>query len=258
MQIGVAPQLSPEEEELAAKRAECSRLRAELADRELCLVNLRTSIAAFQGTYLRQVGTLYAELDEWNAKIAAQTAHKERTENARSAAASANAQAAESHAAVHGEAANAKDFEPSPELKSFYREVAKRAHPDLATDEADRKNREKYMKRANQAYEQGDEEELRKILAEYDSSPDSVKGTGIAADLVRVIRQIKQIKSRLTQIESEIASLVESDIAKLKAKVETAAAQGRDLLAEMSANLQTQIDNARRTFQARTVETAKK
>jgi hypothetical protein len=216
---------------------------------------LRASIAAFLGKYLRQVGTLYAELNEWNAKIAAPIADKEGTEKARSAAASAGAQAAESDTAVHGEAANANDFEPSPELKSFYREVAKRAHPDPATDEADRQNRERYMKRANQAYEQGDEEELKRILAEYDSSPDSVKGAGVAADLIRVIRQVKQIKNRLTQIESEIASLVESDIAKLKAKVETAAAQGRDLLAEMVANVQTQIDSARRIYQAGTSET---
>jgi hypothetical protein len=258
MQIAVTRQPSPEEEELATKRAECSKLQTELADRELYLVNLRASIAAFEGKYLRQVGTLYAELDEWNAKIAVQLADREGTESARAAASAAAAQAAESQEAVHGEAAKAKDFESSPELKNLYREVAKRVHPDLATDETDRQNREKYMKRSNQAYEQRDPEELRRILTEYDSSPDSVKGTGVAADLVRVIRQIKQIRSRLAQIESEIASLVESDIAKLKAKADAAAGQGHDLLGEMAANVQLHIDNARRTFQARTAEAANK
>ena len=48
------------------------------------------------------------------------------------------------------------------------------------------------MTEANAAYERGDAETLRRILEEYESSPESVKGVGVAADLVRVIRQIKQ------------------------------------------------------------------
>jgi hypothetical protein len=256
VQVGIVRQPSPEEEELAAKRAECSRLQAELADRELYLFNLRLSIAAFEGKYLRQVGVLYAELDRWNAKIAAQRAVEEGTESAQAAASTAASQADESYAAVHGEAAQAKDFQPSSQLKSSFREAAKRLHPDLATDEADRQTREQYMKRANRAYQEGDEDELKRVLEEYNSSPDSVKGTGIAADLVRVIRQIRQIRNRLTQIELEIAFLLESDIAKLKTKADAAASEGRDLLAEMAANVTKQIDNARHAFEARSAEVA--
>lgn len=84
LQIMGVRQSSPEEE-LIAKRDECSKLQAELADRELYLVNLRVSLTAFEQRYLRKVGTLYAELDEWNAKIAAQLAEQEGTENARAA-----------------------------------------------------------------------------------------------------------------------------------------------------------------------------
>jgi hypothetical protein len=56
--------LSPEEQELAQKRKELALLQAELIDRELFLVNLRAELAAFEGRYLREVGVLYAELDE--------------------------------------------------------------------------------------------------------------------------------------------------------------------------------------------------
>jgi hypothetical protein len=94
--VDIARRSSPEEEELDAKRDECSKLQAELAERELDLVNLRASLAAFEDKYLRQVGTLYAELDDWNAKIAAQLADEEGTENACAAASAAAAQAAES------------------------------------------------------------------------------------------------------------------------------------------------------------------
>ena len=247
----------PEEEELAKKREELALLQADLADRELYLTNLRAELSAFEGRYLRQVGVLYAELDEWNAKIAELVAEDERTEEARSAATQARTQAAESHSAVHGEAAEAKDFTPSAELKSVYREVAKRVHPDLATDDADRRNREGFMAEANRAYEQGDVDEMRKILEEYESSPETVKGTGVAADLVRVIRQIKQIRSRLAQIELEIASLIDSDIAKLKAKVEAGSAQGLDLLAERAEDMKTRIDAARHRFEVRSAGMAK-
>ncbi len=257
MTAGIDRQVSPEEEELAKKREELALLQAELADRELYLTDLRVKISAFERRYLRQVGALYAELDEWNAKIAEQVAEDERTEEARSAATQARTQAAESHSAVQGEGAEASDFTPSAKLKSLYREVAKRVHPDLATDEADRRNREKFMKEANRAYEQGDVDEMRKILDEYESSPETVTGAGVAADLVRVIRQIKQIRSRLVQIELEIASLIDSDIAKLKARVEAASAQGLDLLAEIAEDVKTRIDAARHRFQVRSAGTAK-
>jgi len=45
-------------------------IRATLAERELELVHLRSQLAGFEGRYLRQVGALYAELDERNARIA--------------------------------------------------------------------------------------------------------------------------------------------------------------------------------------------
>ena len=51
--------LKPEEEELLRKREELAAVRATLAERELELVDLRRQLAAFEGRYLRQVGTLY-------------------------------------------------------------------------------------------------------------------------------------------------------------------------------------------------------
>lgn len=253
----IVRRLSPEEEELKKKRDELALLQADLAERELFLTNLRAELSAFEGQYLRQVGTLYAELDEWNAKIAEQLAEEEGTEESRSAAAQARAQAEESDSAVHGEAAKVRAFIPSAELKALYREVAKRVHPDLATDGGDRRRREHLMAEANAAYQRGDAKALRRILEEYESSPESVRGAGIAADLVRVIRQIKQVRSRLAQIELEIATLIDSDIAKSRAKVDVARAEGRELLNEMAEDVRRRIDLARRRFEAGSVAKAK-
>src|SRR5271157_2804025 len=119
MKTQIVRRLSPEEEELARKREELAVLQAELADHELFLTNLRAELFAFEGRYLRQVGTLYAELDEWNAKIAELAAKDDGTEQAQTAAAEARAQADESDSAVHGEAAKAQEFIPSAELKAL-------------------------------------------------------------------------------------------------------------------------------------------
>src|SRR5580692_9266401 len=99
--------LSPEEQELARKREELASLQADLTERELSLANLRAELAAFEGRYLREVGVLYAELDDWNAKIAELAAEEDGSERAKSAAAKARVQAEESYAAAYGEAASA-------------------------------------------------------------------------------------------------------------------------------------------------------
>jgi len=250
MQTDIARRMSPEEEELAKKREELARLQAKLADRELFLTNLRAELSAFEGQYVRQVGVLYAELDEWNARIAERLAEQEGTEEARSAATEARTQAEESKSAVWEGADKGKGFKASPELKKLFREVAMRIHPDHATDEADRHKREQLMKEANAAYERGDAAALKRILEEYESSPESVKGVGVAADLERVIRQIKQIGARLSQIEAEIASLVDCDIAKLRAGVNAARAEGRELLSEMAEDVRKRIRVARARFEA--------
>jgi len=97
------------------------------------------------------------------------------------------------------------------------------------------------MADANRAYEEGDEANLRTILAEWVSSPESVKGDGTATELVRVIRKIAQVEKRLRVIETEIAHLKGSDLYQLKTKVEAAENEGRDLLAEMASRVKEMI-----------------
>jgi len=249
MNSEIVRHLSPEEKELARKRQELAILQAELTDRELVLANLRAELAAFEGHYLRKIGVLYAELDDWKAKIAELGAEADGSEGAKSAAAEARGQAEESYAAAHGEAAKAADFSPSPELKKLFREAVKEIHPDIATDELDRAVRNHLMAEANLAYGRGDANALRRILEEYKNSPESVKGKDVGADLVRVLRQIDRIVKRLAQIEAEAAELASSEIALLMAKVETATARGGNMLAEMKLDVKRRIDLARIEFE---------
>lgn len=241
--------VKPEEEELKKKQAELSELESKLADQELFLTNLRSELSAFERKYVRLVGQRYAELDDIEARIAEHFARAHpQDRRAHDFAAEARSQADASKANVEDSLAlKSSDSLPprSQTLKNLYREVAKRIHPDLATDTDDRLRRQKLMAEANRAFEEGDEARLRRILEEYESSPEAVKGEGAAADLVRAIRKIAQANRRLSEIAKEVGQLQKSELFELKEKVERAATEGRDLLREMALDLDSQIAASR-------------
>jgi hypothetical protein len=227
---------TPEEQELSKKLSDLDKLLTELTQRELDLVTLQTELRIFEAKYLRIVGVRYAELDEILARIAeAEAIIRPNDKETQEKAKQARTQAAESAQATKvTKEIGEKKFKPSESLKKLYRQVAKSIHPDLAVDEKDRIRLQKLMADVNLAYEEGDEARLRDIFAEWESSPESVKGEGIAVDLVRVIRRIAQGEKRHRTIEAEIVQIKESDLYKLKTKVEDAENDGRDLLAEMA------------------------
>jgi DnaJ-domain-containing protein 1 len=248
MSMDLVRSQTPEEKELVRKLEELTALESKLAQRELDLATLQAELHAFERMYLRIVGIRYAELDEIEAQIAETLAEASpKSSEAQERASQARAQANESAQAskIAQEPGRRDKFTPSDALKKLYREMAKCIHPDLATDENDRARRQRFMAEANQAYEDGEEARLREILREWESSPEAVKGDGIGAELVRVIRKMAQIERRLKAIESTIAQVRSLDLYRLKAEVDRAEAEGRDLLAEMASRLDEQIVAAR-------------
>jgi len=249
--------LKPEEEELRRKREELAAIRTSLAERELELVDLRGQLAAFEGRYLRQVGTLYAELDEWKARIAESRARLNPSPTANAQAEETREQARQTYEEAHGKASETRDFTPSPELRSLFREVAKGIHPDLSKDAADHERRTRFMAEANRAYGAGDADALRRILDEYRDGADAVEGEGIGAELVRIIRQISLAKDRVAAIERELVTLRQSEIALLMKQAEAKQRDGGDLLAELEKSVRGQIDAMRNEYEAIAKQEAK-
>src|ERR1017187_3987439 len=215
MASNIARAQTPEERELAAKNADLAALEIQLAQRELDVATVRVELHAFEQRYLRIVGVKFAEIDDLEAQIA--EALNRRTpfdETTRQQAAEARAKATESAAAADAiePQTHATDFKPSEDIRSLYREIAKRIHPDLATDDAERAKRNQVMAEVNRAYADGDEARLRAILDEWETSPDAVTGDGVGAELVRTIRKIHQVQARLAAIEIEIAALNSSEL----------------------------------------------
>lgn len=246
----IVRRLKPEEEELLRKREELAAVRTTLAERELELVDLRSQLAAFEGRYLRQVGTLYAALDDWKARIAELQARLNPSDASKAQAEDAREQARQAYQDAHSKASETRDFTPSPELRSIYREAAKRIHPDFATDPADLERRTRFMAAANHAYEVGDADALRRILDEYEDGAEAVKGEGVGAELIRIIRQISLAKNRLAVIEQELAVLHQSEIALLKKQAEEREQEGGDLLAELAAAVLGQIELAKKQYES--------
>ncbi len=221
MSINLARRLTPEERELEKKRQELAALEAELTERELELATLQAELHTFEYEYLRVVGSRCTELERIDAQIAEYIAYLE----------------------------SSRDFKPSESLKKLYREVAKRIHPDLATEEEERQRRQHLMTEANQAYEDGDEERLRVILHGWESSPESIKGEGVTAELIGAIRKISQSQERLKAVQEEMEALEQTDLYQLRTKIATAQQAGRDLLAEMASQLDEQIAAAKQELE---------
>lgn len=60
---------------------------------------------------------------------------------------------------------------PSDEARKLFRELVRKAHPDLAQDEDERKRRDEFITRVNAAYARGDEALLRELSAEWAAGP---------------------------------------------------------------------------------------
>lgn len=227
---GAKAVLSPEEEELLLKQGELAALEAQVAAAEQELTGLREGLKAFDGEYLRVVAPCLAAMDEIRADAAEARAHQQEEGGAAESCSTAAHQGA---------------YCPPEEMKSLFREVAKSIHPDLASSEAERRLRDEMMAHANAAYASGNQERLRKLLLDWKADPEAVQGDDVAARLIRVIRKIARARNRIQEIRGELKELRRSDVYFLKQRAERAAAEGRDLLAEMRRDLERQVEQQR-------------
>ncbi|GGS87314.1 hypothetical protein GCM10010254_03930 [Streptomyces chromofuscus] len=180
--------LRPEERlERAVRAAEQA-----LIEYEIAVETFRVEIENFSRLHHQKLGPMYARLEELDAQIAeAKAARTGDPEDLR--------RAGELRARVlpmpsveelfHGwmdgdglfpeAAAMLTDqpvrppqrVRPSEEARRIYRELARKAHPDLAREEDERKRREEFLTRVNMAYARGDAAALRELSEEWAAGP---------------------------------------------------------------------------------------
>lgn len=240
---------TPEQIELDKKRRVLDRLKDRLADREEEMVDLRSELEQFEAQYKMEVGRLYADLDEIEAQIAEEEFKlvpddeeiKKRAEELRKRA---------EESAADSEAENCSfKFNPTPEAKKAYHDLARIIHPDLALDPNEKERRHGLMAKLNEAYSAGDQQQLNKLVEDFKNSPETVSGDSIGDDLVRAVRQIAQIKARLNELKEERAKAELSELFVLRVKVQAELTEGRDLLKHMAERTKTFIKKSERRLE---------
>jgi hypothetical protein len=229
---------------LAEKRERLAAVRAALAEREADIAQIRAQLKAFEGRYLQRVGVLYAELDEIAARITEREVDLYDSDSARQRAQEARQRAQETHEAAFGADQEPVEFDPSPSLKTLFREVARRIHPDFASDDAEQKHFTLLMTRANHAYNCGDAETLQRLLDDHLEVNASGSDEGDGVTLLRLARQIQHAVRDIARLDGEQQTLLQSEIGQLYTGAEAAAHEDRDLLAELAAGLRERIADA--------------
>jgi hypothetical protein len=181
-------------------------------------------LAAFESDYLRVVGIAMAELHELEARILALVAVQSGTADDAAAADAARERARETTTAIRSIPVPAGP-PPTEDLKTLFRDAAKRMHPDLQQDPDERVHAEAFMKRLNQAYRSGEAEAIANLVRQWETSPYATASS--ANDSDRLLRAaVAHAQQRLDDARStELAKLMERSLA--------ASIEGRDLLLEL-------------------------
>jgi hypothetical protein len=218
-------------------RADAESLRDRLAEIEVEHATLRSELAAFESEYLRRVGVVDVQVQELEARILALAFAQSGLAADRDAADAAEQRFRETTTALKSVPAPAGP-PPGDDLKTLFRDAAKRMHPDLVRDEAGRGHAEAFMKRLNAAYQNGDAEAIGNLVRQWESSPYAAPaptGSGPAPAL----------QAAVAHAEQRLAEARDSDLARLMEQSMAATMTGRDLLGELRADAEAALVRAR-------------
>nr|WP_223855576.1 MULTISPECIES: J domain-containing protein [Streptomyces] len=95
---------------------------------------------------------------------------------------------------------------PTEEVRRLYRDLVRRAHPDLAQDDAERERRDAFIARVNAAYGRGEEQQLRELAAEWEAGPAAAEaqGYGESEELYARLEWLAQRKELLSVVAREL------------------------------------------------------
>ncbi|MEU5594201.1 hypothetical protein [Streptomyces sp. NPDC020298] len=183
-----SPPPRPEERlERAVRAAEQALIEFEIA-----VETFRVEVENFSRLHEQRLGPMYSRLEELEARIAearaARTGDPEdlrRAEEARARVMPIPGVEELLHGWMDGhglfpeaaamlteqEVRPPQRVRPSEEARKLYRELARKAHPDLAQEEPERARREEFLTRVNAAYARGDEALLRELAEEWAAGP---------------------------------------------------------------------------------------
>ncbi len=251
--MGSASDLDRLEAEAQAARDQLARLEQEHAD-------LVLEISEFEMSYRAHVGPVQARFEEmqlhieeyrlridlvrWRGRslspsqLEAEVEYRLRDQRQRAEAANEQARLARS-------VAPRPPIDPTAtlDLKQVYRELAKRTHPDLAADEADRTRRSQRMKEINGLYAERELQVLRQMLRDVGAEQQR-EHEDPAQRHQRLTAEYDRIVTAIRHVKADIAELNQSPMMTLKLEAAIAQPRGRDVLGEMAGRMQAQLQEA--------------
>jgi hypothetical protein len=130
------------------------------------------------------------------------------------------------------------------QIKRLYRELCRRFHPDLTQDPAERAWRTEIMALVNEAYQARDLAELE-ALAVRDPHFPWGKASTPEQRLAALSEELAQLRQRLRQVKGEIRELIDGPAMRMSVEVKLAKRKGRDLLAELAADVERDLARRR-------------
>ena len=132
------------------------------------------------------------------------------------------------------------------QLKRLYRRLARRYHPDLATDQSEWQYRTDKMAALNEAYAAGS---LAEMIALSDPGSESTSaGEGqddTDAELARVLeKELSRLRRKSQLVENATKTLHNNPVVQLSLDIKLARRRGRDLLKEMSVDIERRVVRA--------------
>jgi hypothetical protein len=197
-----------------------------LIEFEIALETFRIEVENFSRLHHQRLGPMYTRLDELDALIAearaARSGDPEDRRRAREARAmvqpmpgveelfhdwlDSDGLSPEAAAMLTERSVRPpKRIRPSDEARKLYRDLARKAHPDLAQDDKERSRREEFITRVNAAYGRGDEPLLRELAEEWAAGPAPVAPRpSESEELYARLEWLSQRKELLTVVAKEL------------------------------------------------------
>ncbi|GHI88643.1 J domain-containing protein [Streptomyces xanthophaeus] len=187
-----APGASGEERPEARLERAVRAAEQALIEFEIAVETFRVEVENFSRLHHQKLGPMYSRLDELDALIAeakaARTGDPEDVRRAREARAlvmpmpgveelfhdwlGSDGISDDASAMLTDRPVRPPErVRPSEEVRRLYRELVRKAHPDLAQDETERARRDAFIARVNAAYGRGEEQLLRELAEEWAAGP---------------------------------------------------------------------------------------
>ncbi len=190
-----------------------------LIEFEIAVETFRVEVENFSRLHHQRLGPMYARLDELDALIAeAVAAHSgDRADIERAWEARALVMPMPGVEELFGGLLGSdgvrpvedpnppRRVRPGKEAQRLYRELARKAHPDLAQDDAEKERRSAFIAKVNEAYAYADEDALRALAEEWEAGPVAEQELPSEAEVLYArLEWLAERKEKLAAIAAEL------------------------------------------------------